>query len=53
MKQAFVNARLVDPESGYDGPGCLVTPPLTQCPCQEKNGAGLGGSLEYFGRLQR
>jgi dihydroorotase len=21
---AFVNARLVDPESGYDGPGCLV-----------------------------
>jgi dihydroorotase len=22
---AFVNARLVDPQSGYDGPGCLVT----------------------------
>ncbi len=22
---AFVNARLVDPESGYDGPGALVT----------------------------
>ena len=22
---AFVNARLVDPESGYDGPGCLLT----------------------------
>jgi dihydroorotase len=24
MKQAFINARLVDPESGYDGPGLLV-----------------------------
>ena len=21
---AFVNARLIDPESGYDGPGCLL-----------------------------
>ena len=21
---AFINARLVDPESGYDGPGCLL-----------------------------
>ena len=21
---AFVNARIVDPESGYDGPGCVV-----------------------------
>jgi dihydroorotase len=22
---AFINARLVDPQSGYDGPGCLIT----------------------------